>query len=170
MTERSGGQVVRSGRMDFLLRKPRWYTRRCHARPHDPSCTIPPESTLRIMSLPPRRQWVLATVALTLVLTAIHLPLLIDRASPIWDAFDTFGPYAMLVGDFARQGQLLLWNPFVFAGSPDYLEPQIGAFSPLILITGLLVGGSRHGFELYCWWFGGAGVLVLARSLGAFPV
>jgi hypothetical protein len=117
-----------------------------------------------------RRSWALAALALALVLGAIHVPLLLGQVSPIWDAFDAFGPYAMLVGDFAQQGRLLLWNPFVFGGSPDYLEPQVGAFSPLLLMTGLIAGGSRHGFELYwlaIWWFGGAGVLVLARSLGA---
>jgi hypothetical protein len=117
-----------------------------------------------------RKPWAFATIALTLLLLAIHLPLLLGRVSPIWDAYDQFAPYAMLVGDFVRDGRLLLWNPLVFAGSPDYLEPQLGVFSPLMLLTGLLAGGSRHGFELYwlaIWWLGGAGILVLASSLRA---
>ena len=101
-----------------------------------------------------------------------HTPLLVGAAAPIWDAIDLFAPYYMLVGDFARNGEFLLWNPFTLGGSPDYLEPQLGSFSPLIVLFGLLFGGTRLAFELYwlaIWLLGGFGVLALARHLGAPP-
>ena len=99
-----------------------------------------------------------------------HTPLLLGRAAPIWDGIDLFAPYYMLVGDFARNHAFLLWNPFTLGGSPDYLEPQLGAFSPLVVSFGLLFGGTRLAFELYwlaIWLLGGVGVLALARHLGA---
>jgi hypothetical protein len=76
----------------------------------------------------------------------------------------------MLIGDFAREGQFLLWNPFVNGGSPDHVEPQVGAFSPIVLLFGFLWGGTRHTFDFYwltIWLLGGMGTLVLARHLGA---
>jgi hypothetical protein len=90
----------------------------------------------------------------------------------MWDGVDFFGPYYMLVGDFARNGTFLLWNPFTLGGSPDYLEPQLGSFSPVVVAFGLLFGGTRLAYELYwlaIWLFGGLGVLALARHLGAPP-
>ena len=114
--------------------------------------------------------WRIAGAVIALVITGSWLPLFLGRVSPIWDAFDFYGPYTMLVGDFARHGRFLLWNPFINGGSPDYLEPQTGAFSPLVVLVGAVAGGSRHGFELYwllVWLLGPLGVLTLGRHLGA---
>lgn len=116
--------------------------------------------------------WTVAGAAVALVVVGSWLPLFLGRVSPIWDAFDFYGPYLMLVGDFARNGQFLLWNPFINGGSPDYVEPQTGAFSPLVILIGGITGGSRHGFELYwllIWLMGPLGVLVLGRHLGTPP-
>ena len=99
-----------------------------------------------------------------------HTPLLRGTAAPIWDAIDLFAPYYMLAGDFARNGAFLIWNPFTLGGSPDYLEPQLGAFSPLVVSFGFIFGGTRLSFELYwlaIWLLGGVGVLALARHLRA---
>ena len=112
----------------------------------------------------------LAAAVLAVVLLIPHVPLLRGEAGPIWDAFDFFAPYHMLTGDLAREGRWLLWNPYVKGGSPDHLEPQTGAFSPLLLLFAVAGGGSRHTFELYwlvVWFAGPAGLLVLARHLGA---
>lgn len=114
--------------------------------------------------------WRIAGAVIALVITGSWLPLFLGRVSPSWDAFDFYGPYTMLVGDFARHGRFLLWNPFINGGSPDYLEPQTGAFSPLVVLIGAVAGGSRHGFELYwllVWLLGPLGVLTLGRHLGA---
>jgi hypothetical protein len=112
--------------------------------------------------------WIGAAATLGAVLLLVHLDLLRGRLAPNWDAFDFFAPYHLLVGDFARAGQFLFWNPFVHGGSPDYIEPQVGAFSPLVLLFS--IAGGRHSFDFYwltVWYAGGAGVLLLARRLGA---
>jgi len=104
--------------------------------------------------------------------TLTHAPLLLGYAAPIWDGLEFFGPYHMLIGDYVRGGRLLLWNPFIAFGSPDAIEPQLGAFSPLVSFFGLVFGGSRHGFEIYwlfVWVLGPLGLLRLARHL-ATPV
>lgn len=125
-----------------------------------------------------RQQGYAAAGGITLLVVATHAPLLFGYASPIWDALEFFGPYQMLIGDYVRSGHVLLWNPFTSFGSPDAIEPQLGAFSPIVLLFGAVFGGSRHGFEIYwllMWLLGPLGVLRLARHLrtpvwGAYAV
>ena len=103
-------------------------------------------------------------------MTLTHTQLLLGTAAPIWDGLEFFGPYQMLIGDYVHSGRFLLWNPFIAFGSPDAIEPQLGAFSPLVSFFGLLFGGSRHGFEIYwlfVWVLGPLGLLRLARHLGS---
>jgi hypothetical protein len=120
-----------------------------------------PQSTHRTRAL--------ATAAgVTLLVVSTHLSLLLGRTSPVWDGIEFFGPYQMLIGDYARSGRFLLWNPFTSFGSPDAIEPQLGAFSPMVTLFGLVFGGSRHGFEIYwlfVWLLGPLGVLRLGRHL-----
>jgi hypothetical protein len=114
--------------------------------------------------------WRIAALIVALVPLIPHLPLLLGRVSPVWDALNGFGPYFMLMGDYARHGQFLLWTPFLNGGSPDYIEPQLGVFSPLVMLFAFVFGGARVGFELYwlaVWILGPLGVLLLARHLGA---
>ncbi|MBI3401229.1 MAG: hypothetical protein HY048_07385 [Acidobacteria bacterium] len=114
--------------------------------------------------------WRAAAVTVALVPLLPHLPLLLGRVSPVWDALNGFGPYFMLIGDYARHGEFLLWNPFINGGSPDYIEPQLGVFSPLVMLFAFVFGGARLGFDLYwlaVWVLGPLGVLALARHLGA---
>jgi hypothetical protein len=119
-----------------------------------------------------------APAGVVLLVVVTHASLLLGYASPIWDALEFYGPYQMLIGDYVRNGRLLLWNPFTSFGSPDAIEPQVGAFSPVIVLFGLAFGGSRRGFEIYwlfVWLLGPLGVLRLARHLrtpawGAYSV
>ena len=125
-----------------------------------------------------REQGYAAAGGVALLTLATHAPLLLGQASPIWDALEFFGPYQMLIGDYVRSGHFLLWNPFISFGSPDAIEPQVGAFSPIVLVFGAVFGGSRRGFEIYwlvMWLLGPLGVLRLARHLrtpvwGAYSV
>ncbi|MEX1024153.1 MAG: hypothetical protein WD226_03665 [Planctomycetota bacterium] len=97
-------------------------------------------------------------------------PLLVGNAGPVGDARLFHLPYQMLVGDFARAGELLLWNPWTNGGSPDGVEPQIGAFSPLAVGSGLLAGGSSWSFVLFwlgTWCLSALGMVRLVRHLGA---
>jgi hypothetical protein len=61
------------------------------------------------------------------------------------DADTFYAPYYTLVSDYARAGRVLLWNPWSNAGSPDFAEPQVGAFSPIMVGFGALTGGHSAG-------------------------
>src|SRR5262249_3943844 len=84
------------------------------------------------------------------------------------DAF--FAPYFILVADHATAGQLLLWDPWTEAGSPMCADPQVGAFSPLVVGLARWAGPTLWGFMFYwfvMWLLGGVGMLLLAWHLGA---
>jgi hypothetical protein len=150
--------------------------RRAHDwRVSGPGC---PPVVVRRPRVTDRQRGYAAAAGVTLLVVVTHASLLLGRVSPIWDALEFFGPYQMLIGDYLRGGRFLLWNPFTSFGAPDAIEPQLGAFSPIVALFGLVFGGSRHGFELYwlfAWLLGPFGVLRLARYLrtpawGAYAV
>src|SRR5262245_57623001 len=89
---------------------------------------------------------VLAFVAVVVLARADYLT---GRGWPIWDADGFYAPFYMFVADLARHGQLLTWNPFLNAGSPDFADPQVGAFDPIVLVFGLVTGAHVAGFLLY---------------------
>lgn len=106
--------------------------------------------------------------AATLVL--LLWPLAAGTAGPVGDATLFHMPYQMLVGDFARAGELLLWNPWTNGGSPDGAEPQIGALSPLAVVIGWLGGGTSASFVWFwiaTWCLSALGMARLVRHLGA---
>lgn len=98
------------------------------------------------------------------------LPLVLGRVSAVRDGSRFFLPYYTLVGDFARSGRLLLWNPYSAGGVPDFAGPQIGSLSPLTVLVAWLTGGTEAGFRTYwilVWGAGGLGMHCLARHLRA---
>lgn len=119
-----------------------------------------------------RFSWRHATLLLILALVVANGPLLVGVDGPNWDASTYFGPAWTLIADEARAGRPLLWNPYIEGGSPDGVQPELGAFSPLVLATGLLFGGMESGFAAYAvliLLLAGLGFLRLARQLGAPP-
>ena len=76
-------------------------------------------------------RWALGSLCGLFVLA--NAPLLIGIDAPNWDASTYFGPAWTLVADHARAGKLLLWNPLVEGGSPDSAQPELGAFSPIVV-------------------------------------
>jgi Bacterial membrane protein YfhO len=116
------------------------------------------------------KPWLLASLLLVVLLLVSNYPLLVGRAAPNWDAADFFGPQFSLVSDHARHGRLLMWNPWVAAGSPDFAEPEFGTTSPLLLFIALLIPHPEAGFLTYwflLWAIGSVGMLFLARYFGA---
>ncbi len=88
----------------------------------------------------------------------------------LFDALNLFTPYFSLVADYARSGELLLWNPWSNCGSPDAAYVEMGSYCPLTIAVGWLTGGGLSGFVVYwllVWGIGGMGMLVLGRYLGA---
>jgi hypothetical protein len=91
---------------------------------------------------------------------------LLGEYYPIWDMDGLFAPYFMFVADLARQGKLLWWNPWAGGGQPDFIDPQYGAHSPVVLTLGWLFGPTVRGFIYYWfafWLLFGLGIVVLAR-------
>ena len=115
------------------------------------------------------RSWV-AMVALVAIFLAANFQLLTGEATEHWDGEQFFAPFFSYLASVVRSGHWLLWNPFSNAGSPDFVEPQIGALSPITLGFAAIAGPSAVAFRLYwlcLWLFGGIGMFVYARSLGA---
>lgn len=113
--------------------------------------------------------WMFAGLALLLVFLAANFKLVTGEQGPLWDADVYFAPAFTLVADHARVGRILLWNPWIAAGSPDYAEPELGAASPVAVLMGLFFGGTSTGFRAYyllIWFLGPLGILLLARHLG----
>lgn len=124
------------------------------------------------------RPYVLAGAGLAVLFLAANWPVVTGQGLPVWDAHSLVTAMQLLIADHARAGQLLRWNPWSNAGSPDFCDPNYGALSPLVVAFSYL-GGSRQGmFVAYwlCTWFaGGLGLLFLLRYLrvpawGAFVV
>jgi hypothetical protein len=116
-----------------------------------------------------RHPYALATLAVLVVFALSVRRFLSGQAFPIWDAEGLLAPYHMLIADFARHGRLLWWNPWANAGEPDFMDPQYGAHSPVILVMAWLFGPTLHGFLAYwfaIWLLFGLGVLVLAKRWG----
>jgi hypothetical protein len=101
-----------------------------------------------------------------------NLPLFLGHQICVWDALSFYRPHFRLVADFARQGKLIFWNPWVSGGLPEYINPQIGALSPVTYLFALITGPGARGFIIYwltIWFMGGAGIFCLARWLKAPP-
>jgi hypothetical protein len=106
------------------------------------------------------------------VLSCVYLYYRIDNRALTFDAAELFAPYFTLVGDFARVGEFMLWNPWTNCGEPDLLNVEMGSFSPLAILMSLVTGGGDRGFLLYWlsfWFVGGLGMIMLARHLQSPP-
>jgi hypothetical protein len=88
----------------------------------------------------------------------------------IWNAWSFYTPAFSLVADDARNGRLLLWNPWLAGGTSDFADPQVAAASPIAIISGAIGAGNSTAFRVYwlfIWVLGPLGPLLLARHLGA---
>lgn len=116
--------------------------------------------------------WVIVAVLLASVFLIDNSKVVTGAQAPIWDAWAFYGSEFTLVADHARVGRLLLWDPWIAGGTPDFAEPQVGAASPVTVLTGAIFGGTTVGFRAYwllIWFLGPLGLLLLARHLGSPP-
>ena len=117
-----------------------------------------------------RRAWLLAFALICCVIVAGNWPLVTGAAAPQWDGADFFGPHFSLMADTIKAGRLVLWDPWVAGGNPDFAEPEFGGTSPLLLLMGLLSPSPQAGFVMYwisLWLIGGLGMMFLTRHLGS---
>ncbi len=100
-----------------------------------------------------------------------------DRAAfPTSDLTEVFYPPRHYAAHTLRTGELPLWNPHVYAGYPQFADPQAATFYPVQLGLALLTG---DGFSLdtlavsaglHFWLAGGLTFLFLRRRrLGLWP-
>jgi hypothetical protein len=118
------------------------------------------------------RRWWLAAAGLVLAYLVVVAPLVTGKLTPIHDADGFSVPYYTLLADFLREGKLVLWNPWSNGGTPEHMEPQVGALAPHFLLTALLTGGGEPGYRVHwlaCWAVGLLGMLALGRRLGVHP-
>lgn len=116
--------------------------------------------------------WLLAGLLLTTLFLIINRELIRGARVQIWDASAYYTPAFSLVADHARVGRLLLWDPWLAGGTPDFADPQVGAASPIMVLVGAIGGGNTATFRaywLFIWLVGPLGLLLLARHLGAPP-
>jgi hypothetical protein len=116
--------------------------------------------------------WLLAGLLLTILFLIINRELISGARVQIWDASVYYTPAFSLVADHARVGRLLLWDPWLAGGTPDFADPQVAAASPIAIIVGAIGGGNSTAFRVYwlfIWLLGPLGLLLLARHLGVPP-
>ncbi len=117
-----------------------------------------------------RYRWGLALFVVLVIFLTLNFKLAIGSAAGIWDADAQFAPYQMLLGDYARNWSFMLWNPWTNAGSPDFVQPELGAFSPVSNLVGFFFGGSSASYRIYwllIWGLGITGMFALLKHLGA---
>jgi hypothetical protein len=115
-----------------------------------------------------KRLWALVAAALVLVILLLNFKIVFGFAAARWDGEDFWEPLFDLIGAHARQGRLLIWDPWILGGSPDFADPQESTLSPLTILFSSLSGGTEPGFRAYwllLWCLGPLGVLALARYL-----
>ena len=114
-------------------------------------------------------EWLLAASLLIAVFLINNRELITGARVQIWDAFTFHTPAFSLVADHAHAGRLLLWDPWLEGGTPDFADPEVGAASPVAVILGAINGsnsGAFRGYWLFIWVLGPLGLLLLARHLG----
>src|SRR6266571_8155694 len=81
-----------------------------------------------------------AAVLLAILFSTINWQIVSGHRVQIWDAWAFYTPAFSLVADHAHVGRLLLWDPWLAAGTPDFADPQVGAASPIAIFIGAIGG------------------------------
>jgi hypothetical protein len=115
----------------------------------------------------------LAVLFIVLVWVIFCRPWLFSKLTVPFDSKDEFYPTLYFISQSLRGGDLPLWNPYTYGGSPIVSDPQSLMFSPLAL--GMMTAVNKpsvHWFdamELVHLLLGGLGMLWLSRRFGLQP-
>jgi len=111
-----------------------------------------------------------AVVILILLWLVLCKPWFWDGKIVPWDSQSAFYPFLAFVAQSLRSGELPLWNPFVYGGYPMISDPQAMIFSPIAVVSMLVVNQpSIHwfvGIELLHVLLAGLGMLLLSVRFG----
>jgi hypothetical protein len=116
------------------------------------------------------KSWGFAYVAFSIYFIVLLAPLWLLTVGPMWDANDYVYPVFTYLADSIREGRLALWDPYTNCGQPFHADPQHMVLNPIALLLGLAFKNTFLGFVLLWllhWWWGGIGMLWLARYFGA---
>src|ERR1700730_14298485 len=116
------------------------------------------------------RSFLAAVVLLAILFLTINWQIVNGHRVQIWDAWAFYTPAFSSVADPPRSGRLLLWDPWLAGGTPDFADPQVGAASPIAILIGAIGGGTAASFRAYwllIWFPGPLGIVLLARHLGS---
>ena len=117
--------------------------------------------------------WIKASLWFTAFLSILLIPLFQRRVEPLWDARDFFYPAFTYAADSIAERRFPLWDPFTNCGLPFHADPQSPTLSPIALFFGYLFPDTSLGFIAFWtfhWWWGGVGMLWLARHFGGSPL
>ena len=133
-----------------------------------------PDATASPQGPTKSRVLVLSVVALLVAVLLVYWPMLaghivFHRDTALW-----VFPARWFVRQSLRAGELPAWNPYQGLGFPLLADPQYGVFYPphwlFLLVPDGLVAHLASWLSLAHLIWGGVGMLLLARRLGAGPV
>ncbi len=116
--------------------------------------------------------WLFVVLVYSSSLLLLLSPLLFNSVDPKWDALDFFFPAFSYLSDSIREGRLPLWDPFTNCGYPYHADPSNFTLNPLALLFGAIFDSPSRGLNWFwvCnWWWGGLGMIWLARHFRAAP-
>lgn len=116
--------------------------------------------------------WQLVVIVYTCSIALLLSPLLFTSVDPKWDALDFFFPAFSYLSDSIREGRLSLWDPYTNCGYPYHADPSNFTLNPLALLFGFVFDSPLRGLSWFwvCnWWWGGLGMIWLARHFKAAP-
>ena len=83
------------------------------------------------------------------------------------DILAQFYPWSRIFVEGLRRGQLVLWNPYSFLGTPFQANPQTAMFYPVTWLFALIGAGQVFGLALALHlWLMALGTYALARTFG----
>jgi hypothetical protein len=111
--------------------------------------------------------WVLALIVLFPILAYWQVSFMVFTMK--WDAMDQFFQHQFFICECIGIGQLPLWNPYQYFGSPFYADPQGGYWYPVSWLIGAIMPCDARivnfSFILHVI-IGGFGMYSLLRVLG----
>ncbi|MDP9351339.1 MAG: hypothetical protein M3P51_07360 [Chloroflexota bacterium] len=108
-------------------------------------------------------------VLLLVLLTAVVGRSLVRPTTAVWmDTATQYYPWYAYLGERLRAGDLPMWNPYQFSGTPFLADPFSGwGYVPVMLLfTALPIGTAAAGHVLFHLLFAMLSVYCLARVLG----
>jgi len=82
-----------------------------------------------------------------MVLLVIYNPILLGNLWLKWDVYDAAFPLSVAVSDALKEGQLPLWEPFVYRGVPLSHLIGVSVWSPITIVFGL-IGYTQYIMQL----------------------